>query len=90
MEAIAPRFGTAFANLLGPSDPCSTAVPPTHRGVAHVALIASDGQVWARRKAHGDYAGKCRDAIRDCPDIDDTFRALKKSWRLLPVGKGHF
>ena len=25
-ETIAPCFGTAFANLLGPTDPCSTAV----------------------------------------------------------------
>ncbi|KAK0135331.1 Coiled-coil domain-containing protein 106 [Merluccius polli] len=38
----------------------------------------------------GDFAGKCRDAIRDCPDIDDTVRALKKSGKLLPVGKGDF
>ncbi|KAK0140214.1 Coiled-coil domain-containing protein 106 [Merluccius polli] len=35
----------------------------------------------------GDFAGKCRDAIRDSLDIEDTVRALKKSGKLLPVGK---
>ncbi|CAJ1057790.1 coiled-coil domain-containing protein 106-like [Xyrichtys novacula] len=43
-----------------------------------------------RKHKLGDFAGKCLDAIRDNPDIDSKVQALKKSGKLLPVGKGNF
>ncbi|XP_038135159.1 coiled-coil domain-containing protein 106-like [Cyprinodon tularosa] len=43
-----------------------------------------------RKHKLGDFAGKCVDAIRDDADIDSRVKALKKSGKLLPVGKGDF
>ncbi|XP_053178230.1 coiled-coil domain-containing protein 106-like [Scomber japonicus] len=43
-----------------------------------------------RKHKLGDFAAKCIDAIRDSPDIDSTVQALKKSGKLLPVGKRNF
>ncbi|XP_077388509.1 uncharacterized protein LOC144025968 [Festucalex cinctus] len=43
-----------------------------------------------RKTKLGDFAGKCLDAIRGSPNIVSSVMALKKSGKLLPVGKGNY
>lgn len=43
-----------------------------------------------RKHKLGDFAGKCLDAIRDSSDVDKTVQTLKKTGKLLPIGKGNY
>lgn len=38
----------------------------------------------------GDFAGKCLDAIRKSPEVEHRVNALKKSGKMLPIGRGKY
>lgn len=63
--------------------------------IAELAIAAPEKYAefkdqYARKDKLGDFARKCLDAIDDSTDIASSVQALKKSGKLLPLGKGNF
>ncbi|XP_051966980.1 coiled-coil domain-containing protein 106-like [Xyrauchen texanus] len=63
--------------------------------IAELAIAAPEkyaelSKQHTRKDKLGDFAGKCLDVIVTSTDIEDKVQALKRSGKLLPLGKGNF
>lgn len=63
--------------------------PIAELSIAAPEMFAEFKDQHTKKHKLGDFAGKCLDAIRDSPDVYNTVQTLKKSGKLLPIGKGN-